>query len=692
MIGGITETTPLPMRKINALGLILLTNNASIWMVFAFLPFMVNYYYPDLSKVELGYRAGLLGSAFSFGSLLGNFLWGVLADYYGRRPVLLCGLGGTAISAVIFGFSPNFWVAVFARFLWGFLNGNVGVGKTYMAEILDDSNNAQGMAVFGVIGGLGRIIGPAIGGFLSDPASHYDLFQNTIFESYPFALPSILVVGVCIISLVVAIFELPETLQSAKGGNRSRAPFYMKLDEDDENNGDLENGTGLDISEHVPGAKGEGSMGVEMTGGLAITTEGGSAASGGKSSTARGLFERLSSKTARQGYAHVNTTDLEGDDLTSGLLLETEQDGEEELVLSAGGKQRSKEGNGPTKKKKSISFNSAVQFKIIDTDVIGYKKLKRVSVEDKPVVVDGSGKRTVGSLRDIVDDQDDIETITLMENGVLDDNEVAFISEKEFKEGGVRYSNGSELVGMDDVRNKYSSVWAKVKDLRRNRMVSISTSLYGLMSFMHIIVVEVFPLWLVVPVAHGGFGFNSYAIGLTLTVSGPVALLSQLVLYPYLVKVYGSLKVYKYGVGLYGICCFMMPFTVLIHFGSSRILPTILVAAAYALATATIGWSFVSVFVLINNSCYSHERGTVNGIGQTLASAGRLIGPIAGSSLFAWTETNDLTWPFNYSLVWLLVAAMAAYIYHMSGRLPRKILKKRREPKVPRYAVTMEKI
>jgi hypothetical protein len=75
-----------------------------------------------------------------------------------------------------------------------------------------------------------------------------------------------------------------------------------------------------------------------------------------------------------------------------------------------------------------------------------------------------------------------------------------------------------------------------------------------------------------------------------------------------------------------------------------------------------------------------------------LASAGRLIGPIAGSSLFAWTETNDLTWPFNYSLVWLLVAAMATYIYHMSGRLPRKILKKRREPKVPRYAVTMEKV
>lgn len=64
-------------------------------MIFSFLPFMVEFYFPYLSKTELGYRAGILGSAFSAGSLLGNLIWGTVSDRFGRRPALLCGLLGT---------------------------------------------------------------------------------------------------------------------------------------------------------------------------------------------------------------------------------------------------------------------------------------------------------------------------------------------------------------------------------------------------------------------------------------------------------------------------------------------------------------------------------------------------------------------------------------------------------------------
>lgn len=56
---------------------------------------MVEFYFPFLSKTELGYRAGILGSAFSAGSLLGNLIWGTVSDRFGRRPALLCGLLGT---------------------------------------------------------------------------------------------------------------------------------------------------------------------------------------------------------------------------------------------------------------------------------------------------------------------------------------------------------------------------------------------------------------------------------------------------------------------------------------------------------------------------------------------------------------------------------------------------------------------
>ena len=37
-------------------------------------------------------------------------------------------------------YSQNFWWAIIARFLWGFLNGNVGVVKTYLSEVNCDVN------------------------------------------------------------------------------------------------------------------------------------------------------------------------------------------------------------------------------------------------------------------------------------------------------------------------------------------------------------------------------------------------------------------------------------------------------------------------------------------------------------------------------------------------------------------------
>ena len=88
------EATPVPYAKISVLGLVLTSNNCGIWIIYTMLPFMVKFYFPHMSLKELGFRAGILGSAFSVGSLFGNFLWGIVADRYGRKPALVCGLFG----------------------------------------------------------------------------------------------------------------------------------------------------------------------------------------------------------------------------------------------------------------------------------------------------------------------------------------------------------------------------------------------------------------------------------------------------------------------------------------------------------------------------------------------------------------------------------------------------------------------
>ena len=123
------------------------------------------------------------------------------------------GLLGTAISAICFGFSPTYSIAVLSRFIWGILNGNIGVTKTYLGEISDDTNSARGMSLYGVIGGSGRIFGPLLGGLLYDPARIYPAaFSSSPFEHFPFALPALFVSVYCLCMFPFVAALLPETL------------------------------------------------------------------------------------------------------------------------------------------------------------------------------------------------------------------------------------------------------------------------------------------------------------------------------------------------------------------------------------------------------------------------------------------------------------------------------------------------
>jgi hypothetical protein len=42
------------------------------------------------------------------------------------------------------------------HYRWGLLNGNMGLSKTSAGELLDETNQANGMTVFGIIGGIGE--------------------------------------------------------------------------------------------------------------------------------------------------------------------------------------------------------------------------------------------------------------------------------------------------------------------------------------------------------------------------------------------------------------------------------------------------------------------------------------------------------------------------------------------------------
>jgi hypothetical protein len=82
-----------------------------------------------------------------------------------------------------------------------------------MGEIMDDSNAARGMALYGVIGGMGRFVAPLVGSVAALPAKQFAKFGVPLKE-FPFALPSAMVAFSCAGVLLFAYFELQETLKN----------------------------------------------------------------------------------------------------------------------------------------------------------------------------------------------------------------------------------------------------------------------------------------------------------------------------------------------------------------------------------------------------------------------------------------------------------------------------------------------
>ena len=71
----------------------------------------------------LAVYVGMVTSSFAFAEFSSGVAWGRISDRIGRKPVLLCGLAGTALSMLVFGFARSLPIALLGRALGGLLNG-----------------------------------------------------------------------------------------------------------------------------------------------------------------------------------------------------------------------------------------------------------------------------------------------------------------------------------------------------------------------------------------------------------------------------------------------------------------------------------------------------------------------------------------------------------------------------------------
>ncbi|KAJ5649031.1 uncharacterized protein N7484_002754 [Penicillium longicatenatum] len=208
------DWSAFPARQLFVLALVRICEPIAFMSIFPYVYHMVESFHVTENDQKIALYAGMITSAFTFAEFSAGMFWGRMSDRIGRKPVLIMGLIGTAMSMVAFGFAPNLATAMIARALGGLLNGNIGVLQTTVAEIVTvKEHQPRAYSIMPFMWCLGSIIGPAMGGALAQPCDNYPgLFQrNTLFDRFPFLLPNLVCIVVLICGIIIGFLFLEET-------------------------------------------------------------------------------------------------------------------------------------------------------------------------------------------------------------------------------------------------------------------------------------------------------------------------------------------------------------------------------------------------------------------------------------------------------------------------------------------------
>jgi multidrug resistance protein len=195
--------TPTSRRALGLIFLIVVLDLMGAGILVPVIPYIVREYRTDAVTV------GWLATSFSLAQFLASPAMGLLSDRFGRRPVLLWSILGTAAGYFLFGFAQSLALLFAARILDGITGGNISTAQSYIADVTPPEDRAKSFGLIGAAFGIGFVAGPALGGALSKLSLHAPAFAAGFLSLATF---------------FAAYFILPESLPAA---HRRRAPVSL---------------------------------------------------------------------------------------------------------------------------------------------------------------------------------------------------------------------------------------------------------------------------------------------------------------------------------------------------------------------------------------------------------------------------------------------------------------------------------
>ncbi|KAF8331797.1 major facilitator superfamily domain-containing protein [Amanita rubescens] len=177
----------------------------------------------DTEKV--GYFVGLFATFRNVASTISILPLSRLSDRIGRKPVILFGMAASTMSMLCFGLSRTFWGLVMSACFGNLLSFNTGLVKIVVVQITDSTNRALGFALVCTVFSLGGSLSSFIGGGLARPSDRFpDVFTGQFWKQYPYFLPCLVVAVITILSILIVIFSLKETLPRRSSLSRNSEP------------------------------------------------------------------------------------------------------------------------------------------------------------------------------------------------------------------------------------------------------------------------------------------------------------------------------------------------------------------------------------------------------------------------------------------------------------------------------------
>jgi multidrug resistance protein len=145
------------------------------------------------TPMAIGWLTGIYsGMQIIFTPILGK-----LSDRFGRRPVLLVSIAGTAVGFALMGMAQSLTLLFVARILAGITGGNISIPQAYIADVTAPEKRSHAMGMIGAAFGLGFTFGPLIGGLMS---------------RISYGAPFFFAAGLAVANAVLVYLILPESL------------------------------------------------------------------------------------------------------------------------------------------------------------------------------------------------------------------------------------------------------------------------------------------------------------------------------------------------------------------------------------------------------------------------------------------------------------------------------------------------